>query len=218
MNDKLSAFYFSEPFSENYWAEILTEIYTDRVYAPYIEGKNLKTCLEIGANVGLAAYYFSKHFDKVYSLEPALEHYTALTAMLEYNKITNVEPFKLALSTRDGEALFFHRVLNKTMYSLRPEMPTNDTEQVKTIQIGTFLRENNIDHVDVLKLDCEGSEADIVCHTSFQENADKIDMVFCEIHTWIGRNRSQLIDGFKMAGFTKITKIPNKADLIICQR
>lgn len=215
----MHAFFFEPPIENNYIGHIVAEVFKDRVYAPYVEGKKGKVCLDIGGNLGFTAYYFSRYFDTVHVLEPAKEHYAVLTHQLEYNKLTNVIPHNIALANFDGEGQFYH-LENKTMWSLRPAGVDNTQqhETVKTIRLDTFLKENNIEHVDFMKLDCEGSEADIICSESFQNAADKIDMIFIEVHAWLGRNLNQLKEGLKMAGFKTIETIPNEAMLWIARK
>ncbi len=105
------------------------------------------------------------------------------------------------------------------MHSLRPAhgMQQTGKERVQTIRLDTFFKENNIDHVDFMKLDAEGSEADILCGDGFQNIADKIDMIFIELHVWMNRNPEQIRESLKMNGF-KVEKIENEAVLWIATR
>ena len=52
-------------------------------------------------------------------------------------------------------------------------------EVVETISLATIL--NNIEHVDLLKLDCEGGEYDIFTNSS-RDVLDKMDNIWMEYH------------------------------------
>jgi hypothetical protein len=58
------------------------------------------------------------------------------------------------------------------------------SEKVETevITFGTFLKEQKIDKVDVLKIDCEGWEYVIFSEDSFIKNAHRIDTIVGESH------------------------------------
>ncbi len=215
----IQAFFFNTPIENIYIGHQVAEIFKDKVYDKYFAGKKDLTIIEIGANIGIASYYFSKYAKVVHAFEPAQEHFELLTKQIEFNQLKNVIPHQLAISNTDGEADFFH-LPNKTMYSLRPaqQIPQTGKETVKTIRLDTFFKENNIEHIDFLKVDCEGSEADILCGDGFQNIADKIDMIFIEVHDWMNRNPEQLKEGLRMGGFKNIETIPNDANLWVATK
>jgi FkbM family methyltransferase len=214
----LNGIFFNTPIEDNYLGYQIAEIFKDNVYAPYLAGRKDLTILDIGANLGVASYYFSQFAAVVHALEPAQEHYDVLTHMLAFNKLTNVIPHRIALSQEDGEAVFFHD-LNKTMHSLRPAnvRPESVKEVVPTMRLATFLAQEKIKHVDFMKLDIEGSEADVVCGDGFQSVSQMIDTLVLEVHSWNGRHPNQLKDALQVAGFT-LSTIPNDAMLLIARR
>ncbi len=84
----MQGFFFNPPLETNFWGHIFEELYKTKLYAPYVEGKKLKMCLEIGGNVGLCAYYFAQHFDEVISLEPNQEVLDLMKDSCGYLKVT----------------------------------------------------------------------------------------------------------------------------------
>lgn len=215
----LNGFFFNTPVDTVYLGHQLAEIYKDGVYRSFFEGKKDLVVFDIGANVGMTSYYFSKFAKVVHSFEPSSEHYRVFTHMLKYNKIDNVIPYKKAVSYKDGIDTF-HLSANKTMHSLRPsqDLATSGSEKVETVRLDTFFKQHEIQEVDFMKLDVEGSEMDIVCSESFQNIAEKIQILFIELHMWAGRNPNQMIEGLKMAKFSTIKHLPNDATLIVAQR
>lgn len=215
----MHAIFFEPPIENNYLGHQFAEIYKEKIYAPFIEGKNLKTCVEVGANVGVVSYYFAQHFKEVYSLEPSGEHFNVLLHMIEYNKLDNIKPINKAIYMKPGKFPFYHNQ-NKTMYSLHQAIadPSLPSEEVEAITFQQLLADFSIEHIDFMKVDVEGSEVELFCSTPFKEVAPKIDTVITEIHAWNGRNPQQLIDGFKDAGFTKVETVASDASILVATK
>ena len=215
----MKALFFNEPLEKNFIGHIMAEVYKDRVYAPFLEGKKDLTILDIGANVGITSYYFSQFAKQVYSLEPSEEHFVVLDTMLKFNKIENVTPINKALYIKEGEFDFGGPDNNFTMRSLHSAnwQEGKSSEKVKATTLPKLFEEYKIEHVDFMKLDVEGSETEIISSSSFKEVASKIDTIVCETHSWSGRNENQIVDAFRFNGF-KVDRIPNDASLLVAQR
>lgn len=197
---------------------IMAEIFKDRVYAPYIEGKRDLTILDIGAHVGIFSIYASPYAKHIYAMEPSMEHFTSLTQNISANQLDNVTPFAMAMSNENGTATFHHNA-NKTMYSLKEAVAHKHlgSETVETITIEKFMNDNNIKYVDFMKLDTEGAEFEIFGGDAFARVADRIDTIVTEAHSWTGRNPNQLVDSLKNNGYT-ISRAQADADLIVARR
>lgn len=192
---------FFRDFHNAYIPDILTEIYKQRVYAPYLESKQNKVVLDIGANIGLFSFYAREFSDKVYAFEPAMEHFEALTYMISFNKYQNIIPIKQAVANEDGEAVFHHSS-NTTMYSLNAAVAnTGESETVETVRLDTLFKELELDHVDFMKIDIEGAEGQVIGGEGFDNVADKIDTIMGEWHTWAGVSPEQFASYFRDRGF-----------------
>ena len=87
--NKPQGIFFQPPLENNYWGHILEEIYKTGLYQSLIpQVKENTIVIDCGANVGLASYYFSSRFEKVYAIEPSTRHFEVLQYMLEYNFLT----------------------------------------------------------------------------------------------------------------------------------
>lgn len=214
---QLEAFYFHD-FPNSYIVNILTELYRDRVYAPFFEGKKDLTVIDVGANIGLFTYYAYPFAKRIISLEPSGEHFEALTAMLSQNKMNRVQPLNLALSDKNGEATFYHHP-NVTMYSLRPEVNglPEEAEKVMTMDMETLCKTYDLDVIDFMKLDVEGSEVDILASESFEKMAPRIKNMVIELHTWSNVNFGQTMGMLRDYGF-EVNQIPSDAFIISCVR
>ena len=217
--DNIHRFYFKPPLADNYWGHIFSEVYKDLIYTPFLpQKKENTTCLEVGGNVGIVSYYFSQYFEKVIVLEPAIEHYDLLIRMLKDNNITNVKAIPKALYLENTKLPFFHNK-NKTMYSLHMGVDDKSSppEEVETITFDKLFKDENIEHVDLLKADVEGTEFELFASEGFRKVASKIDTIVTEKHSWSGRNSNQLDEAFKNNGF-RVSKIASSADIVVAQR
>lgn len=199
----------------------MAEVYKDKVYAPFFDGKKDLTVVDIGGNIGITSYYFSQFSKKVYCLEPSKQHFDCIKQMVEFNKLGDViQPINKAVYTKVGKLPFGGPKTNQTMRSLH--MATWDNgqpdEEVEATTLEELVKEYGIKHIDFLKLDVEGSEQEIIGHSSFKAVAPIIDTMLLEVHTWNGRNTDQLIDALENAGFTKVTRIPNDASILVAQK
>lgn len=215
----MHAFYFNPPIDSNWLGHIFAEIYKDKIFAPFVENKRDLTVLEVGANIGIASYYFAQHAKQVYALEPSMQHFDLLIRMLNFNKIDNVKPIPKALYMENGKFPFGGPANNRTMRSLH--MATWEQgkwdEEVEAITPEKLFEEEKIDHIDVMKLDVEGSEIEIVSSSSFKAVAPKIDTIIIEYHAWSGRHPNQLNEALKNAGYA-VSTMPSDAQIIVGRR
>ena len=217
---KSHAFFFTPPLFTNFWGHIMEEMWKSRIYDPYLPLRKEGTvALDIGANVGVVSYFLSLYFEKVYSLEPSSEHFGNLITMLDFNKLTNVIPLQKAIFMENGEFMLGGPEDNKTMRSLH--MATwqdgKPEEKVQTITLEKLFEDYKIEHVNLMKIDIEGSEVEVLSHPTFKKIANKINTIIVERHQWSGRHPNQLNEALRNAGFT-VEQIPNSADLVVAKR
>ena len=214
----MKGIFFNGELKDNYVGHIMSEVYKEQLYAPFLMGKKDLTILDIGGNIGITAQYFSD-FGKVYVLEPAKEHFECLSEMVKFNKLEDkITPVNKALFISNDKLPFFHNQ-NRTMYSLHSAVNDNSSpaEEVQCIRIDDLIKENNIDQIDLMKLDVEGSEVEIVSSDSFKNVADKIKLIVIELHAWSGRNPNQIIEALKMRGFT-VDQVQAEANIIVARK
>ncbi len=210
---------FFKQFENSYIPEILKELYRERIYAPFIEDKKDLTIIDCGGNIGLFSFYAYPFAKKIYTIEPSKQHVEVINEMVKFNKMDDkITVIDRAVSTKDGEANFYHND-NVTMFSLKEEIngKPEDVENVKTVRLDTLFTQYNIEHVDFMKLDVEGSEVDIVCSEGFKNAASKIDAMVIEYHNWSGRNPSQMTTCLMDLGF-EVWPIPADAMLFGARR
>lgn len=142
--------------------------------------KNIKIkILDIGAFTGNSIYEFREIFinSSIYSLEPSIYNFELLkknTANLKDVKI-----FNIAASNKNGSATFYHnsweytssllklnnseykkKIENKFKY--RGQNNTTNSFNVKVNSLDSFIEENNIKSIDILKIDTQGNEIKVL--------------------------------------------------------
>ena len=175
------------PFDKLFIPAIYHEIYYDSVYLDVInvldKEKKDPIIVDLGANIGITVHYFRDHAKKVYAVEPTTENFEALKQNKEFNHWDNVEIFKLAISSQDGEGEMRIYSKNHTSNSLVfRSSEDNEFEKDKTQNLTTFLTENEIKHVDFMKMDIEGSEKALLMSPDFEGASKMIDNVIVEFH------------------------------------
>jgi FkbM family methyltransferase len=143
--------------------------------------------VDIGANIGVFSLYAaSSRAKKVYSFEPNSESYNRLIRNIRGNGFQGVvEPYRMAVTGKGGEKVKFPRESNVYNAIIEGD-DVSDFEMVETTDLQTIVR--NKDQMMFLKIDCEGSEYDILlncnkdafAHVSFirmEYHRGKIDEV-----------------------------------------
>lgn len=138
------------------------------------EGDN---CLHIGASDARHSYIMSDLIGKngqVYAFEPSSYSYGHLALVVKLHRLKNVHTYHLAVSDKAGsvclitpEKLTGHAGRSfafiaslDSIDKKRTDIESSKTtkEEVAAISIDDFVSENNIDNIDFIRCDTEGSE------------------------------------------------------------
>jgi FkbM family methyltransferase len=127
------------------------------------------TVLDIGANIGMFSLVASsalKNKGIIHAFEPSQSTYNILKQNIIANNCDNVKIHRLALSDADGiltlstpkvkygtDAFAY---LSNSQDTTENKDAQNESVEVKTLD--NFLSENNIEKVDLIKIDIEGAE------------------------------------------------------------
>lgn len=124
------------------------------VYVPALMSRRV-IVVDGGGNVGTFAGAINRRFDAtIYSFEPNSSLHEALSA-----QNTKIIPKAL---TGDGGEMTFYQSSNAEAGNLLGPVDFISTAIVSTITLEQFLTAEAIKHVDLLKLDIEGSEIDVL--------------------------------------------------------
>jgi FkbM family methyltransferase len=125
----------------------------------------VRTVLDIGANVGVTALYFSQIFPNanIFAFEPAPDNFAVLVKNVANCK--RIRAFNFGLGAKDATLELFasDNPVNFGGYSLHATgSDTSRKVSIPVRNVAAVLREIALDSVDVVKIDTEGAEWDIL--------------------------------------------------------
>lgn len=115
---------------------------------------------DIGANVGFYTLFFAEKVGpqgRVFAFEPVPRNLAYLRRHMQLNALENVSVFEMALSSADGHASFDPGP-GPSVGRLAASGPLS----VRTGKLDTLLSEGALMSPRILKIDVEGSEADVL--------------------------------------------------------
>ncbi|MFM7645824.1 MAG: FkbM family methyltransferase [Sphingomonadales bacterium] len=141
--------------------------------------------IDAGANVGYTSLYFLSAFPKalLLAIEPDLDNYNVLQQNLAACKFTSsASALHAALLSRSGIAVSINRQGGDKKDWSFMVAPSQSSTGVSSVSVGDILVRTGWEQIDILKIDIEGSEADV-----FSEQADlsylrRTRLVLVEIH------------------------------------
>jgi FkbM family methyltransferase len=172
--------------------EVLQQIILDQEYGFAIEwvrtaglqGRALRI-VDAGANVGYTSLYFLSAFPNatLIAIEPDPDNYK----MLEYNlrcapPTSAAQAIQAALLSQSGISVMIDRQggdKKDWSFSVRPAA---ESTGVNSITVAGILDRAGWDHIDILKIDIEGSEADLFSEQADLSYLQRTRLVLVEIH------------------------------------
>lgn len=156
------------------------QINRDKIYDFFFAGKKDLTIIDAGANVGMFSIYCSPSAKTIYAIEPTPSHFNILKKIT--TKFNNIIPINCALWGEDENLTFYTIPFNTTANSAVATGGQALTVIGKKLQ--TIIKENNIEHIDLLKMDIEGSEFKILNDDFINYCYSVVDNWFLEVHAY----------------------------------
>ena len=127
---------------------------------------------------------------------------------LELNDLSNVKPFHAAISKATEQVTLYIDKNNQIGNSIFRTDETTESEKVDSFSLGDFVKNNKIEKIDFLKIDCEGAEFEILLNLDHQI-LQKIDKIVSEIHPKIENFKIEDVKEFLTShGFDVKTNYP----------
>src|SRR5262249_40826274 len=138
--------------------------------------------LDVGANIGCVSVLFGALYPEktIYALEPAADTFE----LLQKNTapLANVRAFHCGLYDRDCTTRLYKGRISGVTNSIGASFHNStEFEVVSLRRISTFLAEEGIDRISILKIDTEGAETAIL--RDIQGILPQIDAVYFEYHS-----------------------------------
>lgn len=195
----------SDPF-------IFEQVFIEQQYKFYYgEERSIKWIIDAGANIGLAAIFFSEKYPeaKIISIEPDKNNFE----LLKKNtlKYPNVHPVNAALWYQN-ELLDISNKDEKSAGFMIESAKDLNLNLIPSVTVIDLMEQFKIDEISILKLDIEGSEKEI-----FQFGSEKwlplCKIVITELHDWMKAGTSKVFFS-EMAKYNWMTYV--KGENIIC--
>jgi len=154
--------------------------------------------VDVGANIGDFAVQVAHLCPRgqVYAIEPISENVQMIMHNNRLNGLSNIRAVQLALGADEGE-LEIHLAGSASSAYFREQAST--TENVRVTTLPRLMRELGIDHIDLLKLDCEGAEWDIL--RTCDEILHSIKQICIEFHQIPGWTAEKLAESLHKRDF-----------------
>lgn len=155
-----------------------------------IEFKEGDTVIDIGGNVGMISIYLAKKFPflKIYAYEPVKKNYENFLTNIKLNKIPDgIIHVENKAITKDGRNVNIVTDCTNTGGSAVAELEIHKfdidfiSEDIPSTTLNDIFKDNNIKSCKLLKIDCEGSEYEILYNTN-KEFLEKCDHLRGEFH------------------------------------
>jgi len=162
---------------------VFNEIIGHKVYHnDFVNVEKDDFVIDIGFNYGLFSMVSLKNNPKkIIAFEPNPKLVSNYQKFLNHEKI---ELHQKAVSNREGIVIFKENN-DPGMSTLLEDVNVynvNDTYEVELCNFYKFIQENNINHIDYLKVDCEGSEYDIFNSIPEEYLSTKVKKIALEFH------------------------------------
>lgn len=151
---------------------------------------DMRIVFDVGAHEGNLSKAINKEFANtlIYAFEPFPIAYEKLLNLAKSS--SNIRPFPVALSSSTGSSDFFVNKSSETN-SLFPAKKvdsaidelTTRIEQISihTLTLNEFCANHNIDRIDLIKLDTQGSELEVLKGSNNLLKTQSISAIYCEV-------------------------------------
>ncbi len=182
-------------FSDSIISKTVQLVTNEINYGYEYDFKNIKfkkgdIIIDIGANIGMVSIYLAKKFPflKIYAYEPVLQNYENFKMNIELNNIPkDTITLEHKAITKDSRLVNMSiNTLNTGGSSISDVISTGSITQecncnIKSTTLDKIITKYKIKNIKLLKIDCEGSEYEILYNTK-PKTLEKIQMLRGEFH------------------------------------
>lgn len=174
---------------------IIDEIWINKIYDDHIQIRSGMTVLDVGANQGFFSLYAASKGAKVYAYEPCEENHAILNRNIELSSFYNlIYPYSEALGEAESTVTLYvpdsEAYVSNGMVTLKENIVARletigasvvNHREVRQISLVKALERIKEESVDLLKIDCEGSEYDILLGVT-REVMSRVQAIVMETH------------------------------------
>ena len=138
----------------------------------------LKTCVDVGANIGAFSCLASENFKKVYAFEPIKQNYDYLKQVLDRSCVSNVETYNLAAHSTNNEKIKIFHGPDETSGGATVLSDGGEYEECETISLEGIYELVGEDTIDYMKVDIEGAEYSFL----LGKDLSRVNLLSMELH------------------------------------
>jgi len=157
-------------------------VLSGKCYPPLPISGQIRTIVDIGANVGAATIYFAMQFPgaRVLAFEPAPDSFALLSA--NTSDLHQIRCFNVGLFDRDQETDLYQGRDDAVEDSIgRSREQSNRAVQVQLRAAREAIQEAGVEGIDLLKMDTEGCEVPIL--NSLVPVLSNVGVIYIEFHS-----------------------------------
>ena len=184
-----------------------------------IDFTEIKIILDIGSRDGCQSLELNRWFPhaKIYAFEPVKENYEFTVKNIE--KIENIKAYPYAINNYNGKTKFYEvyngnvgaSSLLKTTNHWRSSQWQQKETEVECIVLADWLKENEINSVDLIWMDVQGAEKIVL--DSLKEYLDSVKIIATEVgleELYHGSTSKQQLDE-KLNSFKALDESPESS-------
>ena len=182
----------------------LTHVWLIEEYSKYdFKIEKTDTVIDVGAHIGLFSLHTSQicKNGKIYAFEPMIENYDILKSNIQLNNFSNIKAENCAISNSSSKITIYQ---NNDESGHSKFIETNNPIEVNSKSLNEIFNDEKIKKCDLLKLDCEGSEYEIIDSLE-DKNFEKIEKMIIEYH--LADSHPELLNKLKNKLKIKMYKI-----------
>jgi FkbM family methyltransferase len=191
--------------------DLIDEIFIKKVYNP----KSMKinagdTVMDIGANIGIFSLYAARQGARnLFSIEPLSQNISLIKTNFKINKINKPKIIKAAVSDKKGIKKLYIGNLDShgLLFDRNFRQKFTKFVEVPTLTLKEIIYINKITQINFLKIDCEGSEGEIIKSTK-KDVWQKIDKIAIEYHDDVSTlSHREIVEKLKSVGYKTEVKV-----------
>lgn len=167
------------------------------------QNQSVRCIFDLGANIGNITEQYTKIFPSavIYSFEPTEQPFKILSKRFENSD--NVKPQNFAVSDSEGYTSFFtyddsrvnsllsaSQTADQSLFPLSLKVQNNE---VRTVTIDNFCKEQKIERLDILKMDIQGAELLALKGATNLLEQQRIDIIYTEVFFADGQYLNQTV-------------------------
>lgn len=164
-------------------------------------GTHALTIFDVGANKGQSIKFFGQVFNnpRIYAFEPSPRTFESLKKFVDQLEGSEISIFQIGIGDKEQIINFYESILSETSTFALPDQDSDYLKRKNQIlfqstetaftsipthvtTIDTFLNENKVEHIDVLKIDVEGFELEVIRGAQHALRDGKVKIVQFERH------------------------------------